>query len=452
MKSKRVCKKPPLGRECGFALKNHSRGSGNPGHQRRGVVALLAILMALLTGAAEPLSAQVDFESIVKSTEEVRGLEFTEPVSFERMSKEELISFLKKELSRQYTPEEWRLTQSSLALFGAIPEALVLDDFLYDLMGDQVAGVYDPHAKKMYVVGNLSLKVGLTQVVLEHELTHVLTDQHFDLLSLPIERIDNDDRALAALAIVEGDATISMVEYAKEMDMGAAVASAIVALFMNQDTFYSAPQYFQAWMMFPYLGGEVFLLRMMAKYRVGEDGLERRTYSSRRTEGALDWEVVSYVYRNPPESTEQVLHPEKYVDGSDSPVTVDLGEALLETLGPGWVSKWENTMGEFLIKTLLLESLTPFRASEAAEGWGGDRYLLAENSEGKQALHWKTVWDTEADAKQFQGALVEAVEANSFGGFPVLVPLSGVESKEVSLWIVSEEPLARTLAGEVPKR
>jgi len=411
----------------------------------KGPLIALACTLALVPVACKVRAEEEPFAGVVEKTEEIRGFSFERPVSFERMSKEDLVSFLQKELSRQYSDEDWRLMQSSLVLLGAIPKAMELDRFMFELMGEQVAGLYDPHTKKMYVVGNLSLEVGLTQVILEHELTHALTDQRFDLLSLPIEEIHHDDRTLAALALVEGDATVSMVEYTKGLDVRSAAVSLILTLFLNQDTFQSAPSFLQAWLLFPYLGGEVFLLELMTRYRVENGSLNRRSYSAERDPGNPDWQVVDRLYDNPPVSTEQILHPEKYVHQSDAPVEVDLSAGPIAGLGPDWSRKWENTMGEFLIETLFSNSLSPLQAHQAAEGWGGDRYLLAEDTEGRQALYWRTVWDTEEDADQFRDACQRSIEKRSFGGFPLLLPKDRDHPKAVSLWICTDEATAQSL-------
>jgi hypothetical protein len=345
-----------------------------------------------------------EFDRIVDLTQKIRGLDFKDPVKFERLSKPDLSKMLKEELSRLYSEEDWRLMQSSLVLLGAIPEELELKEFLYDLMSDQIAGLYDPHTKRMYVVGDLSLQVGLTQIVLEHELTHAVTDQHFDLLSLPIEEIHNDDRSQAALALVEGDATLSMIEYAQELDISDALTTLIVSLFMNQDTFEAAPPYFQASLIFPYLGGEVFLLEAMTLYTTDGDRLVERSKEDRVREGFMNWKLVDYFYTNPPKSTEQILHPEKIGIDPDEPVEVVLEPLPQELTAVGYEPRWENSMGEFSIKSLLMNSLSPLKATRAAEGWGGDRYVLLENDSGGRVLHWKTVWDTERDAQEFRDA------------------------------------------------
>ena len=392
---------------------------------------------------AEEISPPVekDFDRIVELTETIRGLSFKEPVKFERLSKPDLSKMLKEELARQYSEEDWRLMQSSLVLLGAIPEALELKDFMYDLMSDQIAGLYDPHTKRMYVIGDLSLQVGLTQIVLEHELTHALTDQRFDLLSLPIEEIHNDDRAQAALALVEGDATLSMIEYAKDLDVSDALTTLIVSLFMNQDTFEAAPAYFQSALIFPYLGGEVFLLEAMALYRVENDRLVPKAKADRIGKPFMDWKLADYFYKSPPRSTEQILHPEKIGIDEDDPVDILLEPLPEGLLSAGYRPKWENTMGEFSIKSLLMTSLSPLRATRAAEGWGGDRYVLLEADSGERVLYWKSTWDTDKDAREFHDAFERFAEGETFKGNSIALSADSDHPNEVTVRIATDENL-----------
>lgn len=383
-------------------------------------------------------TGEAEYSRIVELTEAIRGLSFKDPVKFERLSKPDLSKMLKEELSRLYSDDDWRLMQSSLVLMGAIPEELELKDFLYDLMSDQIAGLYDPHTKRMYVVGDLSLQVGLTQIVLEHELTHALTDQHFDLLSLPIEEIHNDDRAQAALALVEGDATLSMIEYAKELEVSDAITTLIVSMFMNQETFEAAPPFFQASLIFPYLGGEVFLLECMALYRIEDDRLLEKSDDDWRGGDFMNWKLVDYFYKNPPQSTEQILHPEKIAIAPDEPVSIALDPLPEDLIAAGYEPKWENSMGEFSIKSLFMNSLSPLKAARAAEGWGGDRYVLLENEEGKKVLYWKTVWDSPRDAKEFRDAFGRFSEGEGFQGKTIALSEVSDHPKEVVVRIETD--------------
>jgi hypothetical protein len=395
------------------------------------------------------------FKTILAKTEKIRGLKFKEEVVFERLTPEKLSAFLNQELNRQYQTEDWTAIRDSFALLGAVPKDLALDRFYQELLVEQVGGLYDPHTRKMYVVGDLSLKVGMTELILIHELTHALTDQHFKLLSLPIEEIHNDDRALAAMCLVEGDATLAMIAGVSDLGMSSLFSTMIVSLFMNQDTFQTAPLILQSMMLFPYLGGETFLLdyaRMnhsLSSHHTTEETKEKEGDKAPAQQNLIgnlvDWKTINSLYAHPPESTEQILHPEKFSEQRDSPTEIHLSQDDLKPLGEGWQAVWMNTCGEFLIKTWLLEHLSPIQAENAAEGWDGDRYLLAKNPHGELALYWRSVWDTEQDAQEFRTIVKEMAARKYLGGFLHLDPLPS--KREVGVWILSNENLRLNSKG-----
>ena len=117
------------------------------------------------------------------------------------------------------------------------------------------------------------------------------------------------------------------------------------------------------------------------------------------------WPAVNNVLNNPPVSTEQIIHPDKYSTG-EAPIEVALPD-LIEGLGPGWVAISNNVMGEFILKTYLEDqakddAVDPDAAAASAAGWGGDRFAILEGPSGGKFLTWLIVWDSVADAQEFR--------------------------------------------------
>lgn len=403
------------------------------------VAAATLFLSTPLSGQSEEVNDEL-FQEIVRQTEIIRGLKFKSEVPFRRLSKEALVKTLEEEIYAVYTEQEWDLIRRCYSALGIIPDNLVLDRFLVGLIGEQAAGLYDPHEKEMHVIGDLSLEMGLIRVVLEHELTHALTDQHFNLLGLALEKKDNDDLALAHLALVEGDATISMSEYARDLGAGDMVAALVVSLFVDQGVYSAAPPALQGWMLFPYLAGELFLLDIMGDYDINDGALTKREKRAR----SLNWRIADYAYLHPPESTEQILHPEKYHDEKDSPKPVNAAPACLSALGEGWEKIWENTAGEFMMKSVFLDKAGSFRAETASNGWGGDRYSLYRNPAGEYLFFWNTIWDSPRDAEEFRKIVVTIQEEQGWGGEAILAP-SESGGDEVQLFIVHSPDVAAQL-------
>jgi hypothetical protein len=120
------------------------------------------------------------------------------------------------------------------------------------------------------------------------------------------------------------------------------------------------------------------------------------------------WEAVNDAYEDPPASTEQVMHPEKY-DEREAPVEVRLPADLAAQLGQGWSATYEDTFGEFQFQVWLRNALDAATGNPAAAGWGGDRFAVLEGPDDAWALVMKTEWDSVEDATEFQGAAGTAV-------------------------------------------
>jgi hypothetical protein len=124
------------------------------------------------------------------------------------------------------------------------------------------------------------------------------------------------------------------------------------------------------------------------------------------------WAGVDQAYADPPVSTEQILHPERYP--KDTPRNPDLPD-LAPTLGPGWTTDDTGVLGEWRSLLVLESFLGTEEAVLAASGWDGDRYALLSGPEGSRtALVLLTRWDTVRDAHEFSGAFRTYGE-NRFG-------------------------------------
>lgn len=118
-----------------------------------------------------------------------------------------------------------------------------------------------------------------------------------------------------------------------------------------------------------------------------------------------DWEAVNALWDEPPLSTEQVLHPERYPD--EIPIDVSLPPGLEEALGDGWNETLRDVMGEFELYLLLdkraLEAIAP---EIAADGWGGDEFVLLTDDQHALFVA-RFEWDSERDAIEAWHALDE---------------------------------------------
>jgi len=349
-------------------------------------------------------------EEIEPNVAALRGLPFLAEVEKMFQSPAELRLVLRREIDRMYPGDTLHHIEKRLLKFGFVASPVDLNTLLTRMFSQQIAGYYDPILKKMVLIaGNtdgqglrLSLRMisrvilqqlglSMNKVLLAHELTHVIQDQHFDLMSLPLENLEEEDMSLAARALIEGDATLVMMDYILSSRAPGVDATSVSGLADNMrfwaesplirgmTLFQAVPRYLMDGLVFPYIDGFEFVLAL------------------KQQEG---WEAVNKAYKDVPVSTEQILHPEKYIEERDDPVHIQF-PALTEHL-PQWQVLEQNTIGEFNIQ-LLLDSYLPLaQARVASAGWGGDRFILLEEPETEHLLLvWYTTWDTAKDAEEF---------------------------------------------------
>jgi hypothetical protein len=121
------------------------------------------------------------------------------------------------------------------------------------------------------------------------------------------------------------------------------------------------------------------------------------------------WSQVSDAYATLPASTEQIMHPEKFL-ANEKPVKIELAD-LTATLGRDWKRIVTDVNGEFGYQVLLTEFIQKHTARNAADGWGGDKYATYEESQKKNLLIAQfTVWDSEKDAQDFFEAYCQRIE------------------------------------------
>jgi hypothetical protein len=258
-----------------------------------------------------------------------------------------------------------------------------------------------------------------------HELTHALDDQHFGLDGLLLRVPDEeDDRATAVAAVIEGSGTAVMASFlAREMRAGRLRPAAVQQIQQSEAgravRLKAAAPVLQRSLLASYVLGFSFLLR-------GDP---------RRIAGGLDAKDFDQAFREPPLSSEQVLHPEKYWDPArrDPPGDVALPD-LAAILGPGWTRAGRGRLGELVLAVLAGENRLDLTAPEmiqpsrwtnpAASGTAGDVYHhYANGDRGVTVL--ATAWDSEKDAEEFQAALRPAPRRRSFRYGRAVVLLAG---------------------------
>lgn len=319
-------------------------------------------------------------------------------VAYKPITPREVMGFVDASIEKEYPGRQLALYTWANELFGVIPEGADMPGLYKELMGEQVGGLYDPDSETLFVSTNFNLESPLGTIVLAHEICHALQDQNHDLQAMGIEDSSDADRQMAALAIAEGDATLLMGEHMVQTGSAMSFLGMLPAILSgSQQQFNAAPQGIQQSLLFPYLRGMEFFQALSGR---------TPSHPTRRV-SALDAAWRSDVFNEPPLTTEQVMHPEKYLRRElPGEVPEPTPGLTAEELG--------TTMGEYGVWLLLQTRLGLERASVAAAGWDGDHLIVSENSDAtRRAIDWIAHWDTEDDAKEFAAAFKEC-----FGGDP----------------------------------
>ena len=323
--------------------------------------------------------------SMLKETSELRELSILKAVKSGAQTRTEIERMIVKNLDAETTPEEMHAAEELLRVFGLAPKDFAYRSFLIKLLTEQVAGYYDPKAQQFYLADWIELEG--QKPVMAHELTHALQDQHFNLKRFENWPKGDSDAELAAHALIEGDATLAMTLY---MTKNPLVALAFIRSLGAQEAaseqFKQAPRALRESLLFPY-----------------EEGSDWATQLYKRG----GWEMVSQAFTKLPQSSEQILHAEKYFS-YEAPQKVNLPD-FKSALGPAWKRLDYDVNGEWGCYLILEEFLNDTSESKrASAGWGGDRFALYETGKPDEFFVAQlTAWDTPADAREFFDAYVK---------------------------------------------
>ncbi|HXF36461.1 MAG TPA: hypothetical protein VNO17_04690, partial [Actinomycetota bacterium] len=323
-------------------------------------------------GPTPPAIAEVE-----RHVEEVRGLTYRRPVEVDAVTQEELVRRLEGSLHRSFPAGLYRRRSLAWATIGVISPGASIRAEVEEFASGQVVGFYVPTSGQLAYIGS-ERPTPFQRVVLAHELTHALDDQHFHLERLDrLEARCRDEALGAAIGVVEGSAQYFSILYARrflsvEEQLG--LASEALPAVGDVERFIVE---LQSW---PYVAGMAFVGAL------AERGGTR---------------AVNAALRRFPVSTEQVIHPERYPN--DAPRVVDVPD-LSAALGEGWKDLDVMEVGEAWLRIMLGLRIDDATARAAASGWDGGIYRAW--SHGRDAaVVLDTVWDRAVDAREFADAL-----------------------------------------------
>jgi hypothetical protein len=374
---------------CGPAPSSPAAGSPSPGDQSAASFPLYSP-----GPTPTPEDPATLYARIEQQVQEIRGLAAKAPIRPKVLDEAGLMASLREHFDRDNPPAVIAATERLYRALGMLPDDASLKDLYLKLLGSQVAGFYDPDEKALFVVSRSGGLGPAEQVTFAHEFDHALQDQNFGLKKLGTAVPDQSDRSLARLSLAEGDATLLMSDWAQAhftpVQMLQLLQTSVDPA--QNAVLASMPPILRDQLLFPYTSGLAFVEGLWA------------------TGG---WPAVDRAYTTPPDSTEQIMHPEKYV-AHEQPATIAIPSDLAARLGAGWRLEMQDTMGEFGLMGWLSRAggISDSAAATAAAGWAGDRLVLVSHG-STFGVAIQTTWDTTADAAEFAAAAGTALDAMS---------------------------------------
>lgn len=347
---------------------------------------------ALLAATPPPRASDPDAEvrSTFATMGRLRGLAPRGPVTSRVVTRQEMVAEVQRSVRDSTPPDVLRGTTELLVALGVVPPSFDLEGSLLGLMTSELAGLYDPGLRTLFVASDLG---GVeARATLAHELVHALQDQYYDLSRLARYEPDQGDAQTALHCLAEGDATSAMLDDSllasgqTALDLPDGALSIQIRAGMDVSPATSAiPSIIKHSVIAPYVDGTLFV------------------HWARRRGG---WPAVDAAWKRPPKTTEQLLHTDKYLSDEVAP--------LLPLPGPPdaafGVPLFHDVLGEQGLQILFDEWLPRAPALAAAAGWDGDRVAVYA-VDGRVAVGWRLRWDSAAQATAGALALTHAAKA-----------------------------------------
>jgi hypothetical protein len=360
-------------------------------HLRAGLGGVLCALLLLAApanaqstpaiGAAAPDTSTL--RAIEGQVSQIRGLQALSEPDLHVLDHTSLHTYLANQFERDYLPSERESDQKELVLLGLIKPTDDLVQIQLNLLSDQVVGVYDAEAKSLFVVADQAGFGPGERMTYAHEFNHALQDQYYDLNKIAPKHPDSNDHSLAVHALIEGDAIMLQTLWAQTNLSQDDLVQLARASSGSDDSLARVPLVVRTELLFPYIDGFNFVRQALRQ-------------------AGNDYAALDALFKNPPESTAQLLHPDKYRN-QVHPVDVHLAD-VVAGLGPDWRKVGSGVLGELDTRVVLEQWGTDHsQAIRIGSGWSGDQWQLVEK-DGRSAIVVKSTWETPDAAGAFFSA------------------------------------------------
>ena len=208
-------------------------------------------------------------EEVLGQMSQITGLKLVTPLKKSLRSREEIRAYVIKQMNEEKDPAERYADARSAEAFGLLPKGFDLDTFMVNVLTEQVEGLYDPKTREFYIADWSPLSD--QRMVMAHELTHALEDQHFQIETWVKAARPNEDAELARDAVLEGSAMAAMVDYLMVgtgrslKDLPEFDPSMLLGDLGSTPTLKAAPPFLKDALIFPYIGGLTFSAAILRK-------------------------------------------------------------------------------------------------------------------------------------------------------------------------------------------
>src|SRR5580693_4277713 len=367
---------------------------------RLGRCAGLAIIVILAGAWQKPrvstspkLPTAAEINVVLKELSDITGFRVKRQLPFALITRDQVNQYLKEQIQQSVKPEEIRAEETTLKKFGFAPPDFDLKQTTIDLLTEQAAAFYDFKRKKLFISDWAA--VNMRDVALVHELAHALADQNFPIQKFTNKGPDNSESSMAREAVVEGQASWLMLEVGARRNGRTLADPQTAREFLQTESdapqsdypvFNNAPLYLRRTLMFPYDEGQKFQQAVFL-----HDGMT----------------AFARVFLDPPTSTAQIEHPERYFE--HTPLSSPVLPKPIKHAKP-FV---EGAMGELETRILLEQYVSTELAGQLGPKLKGADYRVDETKPGhRMTLVYASEWADEDAAVQYFEAYRKVLRGN----------------------------------------
>lgn len=319
------------------------------------------------------------------ATQTLRGLAYIQLPVVSILSPEHFAERLAGVVASELDPDRLALDEATYRLLGQYDSPPSIASAIRDLYtAEGATAFYDGAAAEIVIDGTRAELTPLEESIVVRALAWSLLDQYHDVAGRlsDLERIGGEDATDAFRTLATADAVATQLRYLQGLSEEQRIAAALQAAESAPAAVERLPAVVRAQLALPSEAGVSFVDGIIA---------------------AGGFAALDLAYDPPPETTEQILHPDRFAIAE--PVR-EVPELAVEVDGYSTVD--DGTYGEWRLRLLLLEAIEPGLLTQTASGWGGDAHQLLLNGD-EMLFVYIYGGDTEADAIEVaQGLLALA--------------------------------------------